>query len=127
MVEIDTGRFQAERCVPMLQIKMKVQENISLPDKRFTVEEKVRENFSVPERRMFSAVRGGPAIHENLFILIEISESEFWSSINRKVESFNGWVKETDLIERHGRDVSVTIEAGDPEMIIREAEEGFSR
>lgn len=118
---------KGERCVPMLYIGIDIDRNIGIPEVRHELERELISKFHVVQRRFYSTVREGPAINENFLFLIEIDEAEFWDSINRTVQSFKDWAKKSDDIGDVGKDVSITIESGDPEIIIREAEEGFVR
>lgn len=115
------------RCVPILEVGMKVNMNVGVPDVRAELESDVKEHLRYVERNVYSTLRDGAAVHENIKFIVEIPTAETWDSINRKVQSLKEWAEEEDIVERVGRDVSITLDAGDPEAIIREEEEGFRR
>jgi hypothetical protein len=129
MVEFDVLDAEASdiECEPFLRVGIRASENIDIPENRLELEEDVKDKFGYIERRVFSAIKEGPAVHENIVFLVKISPAETWRSINRKVEGFMEFAEEDERIDDPGRDVSITLDAGDVERIIREEEEGFRR
>lgn len=115
------------RCVPILEVGIKAEMNVGVPDVRAELESDVKEHLRYVERNVYSTLRDGAAVHENIKFIVEIPRAETWDSINRKVQSLKEWAEEENIVERVDRDVSITLDAGDPEKIIREEEEGFRR
>lgn len=120
-------RVTGERCVPMWRIGLRIDENVDISNKRIELEEEISEVIGYVPSNVYMTPRGGPAVHENLAIVVEFNEAEVWSSLNRKMKQFREWAEDDPRIGDVGRDVSITVTAGDPEQIIRELEEGFHR
>ena len=123
----DAQGVQEPECVPVMVIGMNLDANVGVPETRAKIEDEVRKRLGYIEQNVYSTVRGGPATHENIKFYAEIPTAEFWSSIDRSVQSLKDWLTDTGMMDDPGRDLSITLDAGDPEVMVREAEEGFRR
>ena len=96
--------------------------DVGIPERRLELERKVQQELTVIESNVYSVISSGPASGRNIYILAEIPTAEVWDSINRHVQSMKEMLVKEKYINDPGFDLSITVDAGDPEQRIREME-----
>lgn len=125
----DDFAVPAEECNPLLIFNIDPEGAVDTPSARLELEKDIASPAALgyTNHSVYTVTHGGPASFGNIVAVARATNTESWEALDRKVENTlevledEGWVRDAD------RDVTVTVEGGDAEIIAREFQEGHSR